>query len=243
MRLPLILTFLVSALVATESVADACSPPAAPQGYIVGLSSYAVAFDDASTPLACKLRVGSCSGDLHTGLRKFMVVSPIVKPAAGTSADEVKVDPFDQIEYILKDGSGVEIERQRGFSSGTFSKLAATVCVHVMWDQADTGVPSDRLSDLCAPITVSSLDVTAQDQSQHAARIERECLSTTPDAGGLSADAGTVDGGGRGATAQPAAGQVTSGCAVASSSGGAGLLLAATIAFGLARRRRRDLAA
>jgi hypothetical protein len=238
--LPLLVT--LSVLGTLEHVAEACAAPAPPEGYIVSLSTYALASDDPSTALVCRLPVGACNGERHKGLVKRLVVTPVVKAAPGTSPDEVKVERFDGISYVLRNATGGEIERVSGGASGYLSTLGATVCVQIAYDMADTGVPSDRRSELCAPVTVSNLEVTAEDLSKHEASLAANC----PDSGSPSRDSGTVPGdaaisgdGDAVDVAPPVAPVAGSGCRTGASGGGPGLaVLAALLVLGRRTSRR-----
>jgi hypothetical protein len=208
--LHLVLTGLLlsTGLLADTRDARACSAPAPPEGYFVAVTSQAVAVDDPSTSLVCTLAPGRCGGSTRfKGITKNLVATATVNATAGI-AGAVKVERLDEVAWILKDAAGVEIERQSG-SSARFAKLGASVCVRVMWEQADTGVPSDRVSELCAPVTVTSLAVTKQDLSDHEASILRDCLrldeglvdppdagTTTQEDGGKSGAGATTGGGG-----------------------------------------------
>lgn len=213
-----------------EGHADACSAPAPPEGYIVSLATSAMILDDTATRQACQLPVGSCGGlARHEGVKKQLVVAAVVKTNSGTSAEEVKIDRFDQLDYVLKNSAGVEIARSRG--AGVFSELGATVCAQVRFDEVDSG-GSDRRSEICTPVTVTSLDITAEDRSEHNARVAKECERFVKDAGAAS-DSGTlpVDAGSN--QAQPAG---SDGCTMGSSS--SSLWLGGLMAYFFARRRR-----
>jgi hypothetical protein len=228
-----------TALLAGVRQAHACTPPAPPEGYFVAVTSQAVAIDDPSTYVVCNVNmgVGMCgSRTRHQGIKKELFVNATVNATPGI-AGAVKVERMDQVAFILKDAAGVEIERRAG-TSASFAKLGASVCVHVTWEQADTGVPSDRASELCAPVTVTNLDVTPEDLSDHQERVLKDCPMRL-DEGMLvdMTDAGPLgDGGNSGAGATGGGG-----CSVTNSSiaGSANMLLLLGLAA-LASKKRRD---
>jgi hypothetical protein len=235
-----------TAYLANEGQAKACSPAQAPEGYIVSVKANAFVTGDPASALVCS-QMGPCGTvSQYKSVKKSISVVPVVNAAAGT-AGELKLNRGDEVIYIMKDAADMEVERHSGVGlSEVFSKLGTKVCIRVSAAGVDSGIV-DAPEEVCAPITVISLDVTGEDQASHDAQVAEAC-SPGSDAGvagdsGVTTDPGAngVPGGSNsGGKAGPGGG----GCTVASPPSRAGGLslfgLAALAGCAIRSRKRSD---
>lgn len=216
-------TFLSSGF--AERSAEACSREPPKPGYILSITTSAISRDDRTSPVACQPGLGSaCGPDVrYSGFRRALLVRAELDGAAGPSGSWVG----DTTTIVLKDASGKVVAEQRGASPlGTaFDVLGATVCIKTgLGPEATDGgvVPSygevTPTSEVCAPVTVSTLEPSDADRAAFQASLDKDCAAASSDPAGTGSAAGSDAGCsvGRGAsTAQ--AGLLVVGLALAGS--------------------------
>jgi hypothetical protein len=176
---------LVASYFANEGHAQACSPAEAPEGYIVGIKTETFITGDPNSPVVCS-QMNSCGTAFkHKSAREYLSVFPTINASAGT-AGEVKLVRGDRVTYTMRDAADMELEKFSGTGFGvSFSKLGTKVCVQVSPASTDASVSGP--SEICIPVTVTSLDVSAQESAEYDAQIAKACPA--------GANAGTGGGG------------------------------------------------
>ncbi|RYZ64378.1 MAG: hypothetical protein EOP08_09125, partial [Proteobacteria bacterium] len=223
----------LSGLVAfAEAEALACSPMMEPEGYATTLVTQSVVYDDPASAEVCTNDDSGCGPRTrYVGvLRGLHVVPTLANEPSEGHEDSYVTRGSSGVEYRLKDAAGAIVAEATGSANGVmFDRLGATVCVATRRVDADAGTPTDVVAEVCAPVTVTSLEVTKQDRDDHASGVRATCGQ---------ADGGTGDGG---ATDGDGAAATSDGCSVqgATSTSSAPMLWAVGLVLGAGLVRRR----
>ena len=183
-----------AALVAlAEAEALACSPLLEPEGYVSTLVTKSVVYDDSASSRVCATEDYGCgSRTRYASVKRALWVVPTLGGSRSDGGEDSYVGRTGSgVRYVLKDAAGAVLEESTGTSLGaSFARLGATVCIGVRRIDADAGASTDVESEVCAPVTVTSLEVTEQDRVQHAASLAADCDGA--DGGDTTDDDGTV---------------------------------------------------
>ncbi len=153
--------------------------PAA-SGYVARLTMSASIVEDESTARVCTVPPsGSCFDAHYKGFKKSLFVAFVTEAAANRENTWAPA----AATYVLKDAAGNVVAKQAGNESNVarFDRLGATVCVETGSKPADdAGVSSAfaTTAEVCAPVTVTSLEPTEADREAHQAAIELDCGPT-----------------------------------------------------------------
>jgi hypothetical protein len=218
--------------------AKACSPAEAPNGYVQSIAATAVRAQNPMSAIVCVRNEGSsCGPDVsYQGFTKVLSVIPKLDqvPSQGGNRYVSRLT-----EYTLKDAAGNVVERKAATTQGTtFLTLGSTVCIKTMQGPVDAGVPVDasaeadagaESAEVCAPIEVTSLEISEEDRAAQNARLMNVCGRTEP----LAPSAG-----GTGVPTKEEA-EAEGGCAVGSTGSGLGAVFLLSLAALLRRKARR----
>jgi MYXO-CTERM domain-containing protein len=214
--------------------ADACSRPFEQPGYVTALTVSTYLADDYNSPKVC-VSSNTCGlPGSYEGVLRYLSVEATVQPDPAPGGETTWIDP-NTSRFQLKDDAGNVVAESGSYTfAAQFLRVAAKACVTTSTKPVDGGATTP--SEVCVPVTVTSLDVTQADRDAHLARAKELC-------GQDKALGGNPPGAGSPAIAsEPAAATKDDGGGCNASSGApasGGLLALLGLAFAATRRRAR----
>jgi hypothetical protein len=210
------------------------APPPPLSGYVTDLTISLATRDDSTSGIACQWMPANprLPGVRYKKAQHFLSVQIATVPKGPVpEIGKPFADPTKgNVVVVLKDAAGATIDTQQPLGNTvSFAKLGAEVCVQAPEEETDAGAPDGgtKLLELCKPVTITSLEVTAAEQTAHDAAVATQCAMHT--------DAGTSSGsssGASGTSGSTSGSSGTSGNTASGSSGASGVIASGSTSSG-----------